>query len=125
MASNKGYSTLTIIFYSFLLIAICLAPFTQWGLFTTFLNSLPINGLLFAIGHSIVVCISPYFLFSAALSKIDSGTASILNSGAEPLSATIFGALFFAEYPSFLNLIGIVITLIALSVLIKVSEESN
>ena len=42
MASNKCYSTLTIIFYSFLLIAICLAPFTQWGLFATFLNSLPI-----------------------------------------------------------------------------------
>lgn len=125
LASNKGYSTFTIIFYSFLFISIVLAPFTQWGLFATFLTSNPIDNSVLAIAHSVLSCVLPYFLFSAALSKIENGLASIINSGAEPISATIFGALLFAEIPSVLNIIGIIITLVALSLLIKAGQETE
>lgn len=125
LASNKGYSTFTIIFYSFFFISIVLAPFTQWNLFANFLASNPIDNSVLAIVHSLLACVLPYFLFSAALSKIENGLASIINSGAEPIAATVFGALLFAEIPSVLNILGIIITLVALSLLIKAGQETN
>lgn len=125
LASNKGYSTFTIIFYSFLLISICLVPFTQWGLFATFLTTNPLWNFPFATVHSVFTSILPYFLFSIALTKMGNGKVTILCSGAEPTSATIFGALIFAEYPSILNLIGIVITIIAISLLSTSNDSSN
>lgn len=117
LATNKGYSTSTIIFYSFLLNSIVLTPFTSWDLFTNFLISNPQTNIIFAVAHSIFTSILPYFLFSFALEYIDNGPATILCSGAEPTFATIWGALLFSEYPSILNLIGIIITIIALSIL--------
>ena len=125
MASNKGYSTFTIIFYSFLMISIALAPFTQWDLFATFLTTNSHLSIPFAILHSVFTSILPYLLFSLALTKTENGIATILCSGAEPTSATIFGALIFAEIPSVLNLIGIFITIFALSMLIKLSDDLN
>ena len=53
---------------------------------------------------------------------MDNGKATILYGGAEPISATIFGALLFSEYPSILNLIGIIHTIIALSILVSSNE---
>ena len=124
LASNKNYSTTTIIFYSFLLNSIILTPFTNWDLFTNFLISNPQTNILIALSHSIFTSILPYFLFSFALEYIDNGQATILCSGAEPTSATLWGALLFSEYPSFLNLIGIFITIIALSLLTYSSDKT-
>lgn len=122
LASNKGYSTFTIIFYSFLIISISLAPFTQWDVFALFLVSNPTFDIPFALLHSIFTSIVPYLFFSIALTKMDNGFATLLCSGSEPTSATIFGALIFAEYPSILNLVGIVITIIAMSMLIRLDS---
>ena len=124
LATNKGYSTLTIIFYSFLLNSIVLTPFTDWNLFTNFLISNPQTNILVIFAHSIFTSILPYFLFSFALEYIDNGLATMLCSGAEPTSATLWGALLFSEYPSILNLIGIIITIIALSLLTYYSNET-
>ena len=77
----------------------------------------------FAIANALFVGVLPYILFSISLSNIDNGLATILCSGGEPISATIFGALIYSEYPTFLNLVGIAITLIALSFLINSSES--
>ena len=123
LATNKGYSSFTIIFYSFLLNSIVLIPFTNWNLFADFLMSNPQTNILIALAHSIFTSILPYFLFSYALEYIDNGQATMLCSGAEPTSATIWGALLFLEYPSILNLIGIIITIIALSLLTYYSNK--
>ncbi|MCQ2977754.1 MAG: DMT family transporter [archaeon] len=122
LASNKGYSTFTIIFYTFLIIAICLAPFTDWNTFGSFLVTNPGPHTLFAILHSVFTSILPYFLFSVALTNIDNGKATILCSSAEPISATIFGALIYLEIPSSLNILGIIISLIGLALLTKSNE---
>lgn len=121
-ASNKGYSTFTIVFYSFIMLMICLAPFTQWRLFGSYLMADPLPNFTFATLHSVITSVLPYFLFSYALTNMDSGKATILCSGAEPCSATIWGALFFAEFPSLLNLIGIVIAIAAVSVLSTLND---
>lgn len=123
LATNKGYSTYTTIFYSFLFITIAVAPLTDWGLFQTFITSNPTYSIPFSLLHSITTSICPYILFTVALKYIENGKASIICGGAEPLSATIFGALLFSEIPTVLNIIGIIITIIALSVLIGSSEN--
>lgn len=49
--------------------------------------------------YAIITIVLPYFLFNYALKYMDNGEATILYGGAEPIAATIFGALIFAEYP--------------------------
>ena len=124
LAVNKGYSTTTIIFYSFLLDTIVLTPFTDWNLFANFLVSNPQTDISIALLHSLVTSIVPYFLFSFALKYVDNGEATILSDGTEPIFATVWGALIYAEYPSMLNLIGMCITITALSVFTHFSSET-
>ena len=123
IAANKGYSSSTITFYSFLVISIFVIPFVDWGIFATFLTTDMTYHVPFAIANSLFVGVLPYILFSLALANVDNGLATILCSGGEPISATVFGALFYMEYPTFLNIVGIFLTLIALSVLINSSQS--
>ena len=48
---------------------------------------------------------------------MENGKVSILAGGGEPMAAVLFGVLFFMEIPSALNLAGLVITVVALSLL--------
>ena len=125
IASNRGYSSFTITFYSFLIISIAIIPFADWGIFAEYLTTNSSFNVPFAIANALFVGVLPYILFNISLSHIDNGLATILCSGGEPLSATIFGVLLYSEYPTFLNFIGIIITLIALSVLINSNDEDN
>ena len=125
IASNRGYSSFTITFYSFLIISIAIIPFADWGIFAEYLTTNSSFNVPFAIANALFVGVLPYILFNISLSHIDNGLATILCSGGEPLSATVFGALIYSEYPTFLNLIGIFITLIALSVLINSSDDNG
>ena len=124
LAINKNYSTTTIMFYSFLLDSIVLTPFTDWNLFANFLISNPQTDISIALLHSVITSILPYFLFSFSLEYIDNGEATILSDGTEPIFATLWGALIFSEYPSMLNLIGMCITITALSVFTYFSNET-
>ena len=125
IATEKGYPTFTTIFYSFLLISIALIPITDWGCFASFISSNPGYSIPFAFLHSLTTSIMPYVLFTLSLQYIENGQASIICGGAEPLSATCFGFLMFNETPTLLNLIGIIITIIALSILIASNESSE
>lgn len=124
-ATEKGYSTYTTIFYSFLFISIVLIPLTDWNSFANFLVSNPVYTVPFALIHSLTTSVCPYLLFTIALRTIDAGKATILCGGAEPMSATVFGLLIFSETPTVLNLIGIVITIIALSILVAANESED
>ncbi len=122
IAFDKKYSTFTIMFYSFLLCSIFLAPISQWDLFGTFIKTNITYSTIFLFVYAVFTVIVPYFFFSFALKYMDNGEATILYGGSEPIAATILGALIFAEYPSILNLIGIIITIIALSLLVKSTD---
>lgn len=117
IATNKGYSTFTTLFYSFLLINIFLLLPTDWSMFESFIISNPVNNSVFALLHSLFTSILPYLLFTLSLKYIENGKASILCSGAEPLSASMFGLIVFSESLSYLNIIGIFITIFAISLL--------
>lgn len=117
IATNKGYHTFTILFYSLLFITIVLLPFTDWTMFGTFIKTAPVSNTVFALCHSACTSILPYAFYSIALLHMENGKVSILAGGGEPMAAVIFGALFFSEIPTILNLVGLAVTIIALSLL--------
>ena len=117
IAANRGYSTYTILFYSLLLCTVALLPVTNWGVFISFIEAAPLKNTLFAVAHSTCTSILPYLFYSIALLYMENGKVSILAGGGEPIAAVVFGVLFFSEIPTILILIGLVITIIALSFL--------
>ena len=117
IAANRGYSTYTILFYSLLLCTVALLPVTNWRVFISFIEAAPLKNTLFAVAHSTCTSILPYLFYSIALLYMENGKVSILAGGGEPIAAVVFGVLFFSEIPTILILIGLVITIIALSFL--------
>ncbi len=115
-ATDRGYSALTITFYSFLLVGICLIPFTDWDTIVVFELSAPVKSTIFLILHSLTASVLPYALFTAALKYMDAGKASILGC-VEPIAATVFGAIIYAEYPSPMGFIGMLLAIAAVTVL--------
>lgn len=117
IAANREYSTYTILFYSLLLCSIVLFPVTDWKIFISFIEDAPLQNTVFAVAHSACTSILPYLFYSIALLYMENGKVSILAGGGEPIAAVVFGVLFFSEIPTVLILIGLVITIIALSFL--------
>ena len=123
IAMDKGYQAFTITFYSLLTLEIVLLPFTDWHILKDFVMASPVNNSIFMLLHSLFTSVLPYVLYTVALIYIEAGKTSILASGGEPISAMIFGMLFFSETPTILSVIGLVLTIIALSLLCMPSKN--
>lgn len=121
MASKKSMEqenhTYTILIYSIIFISIALTPFTDFGQISSFISLNPTLTILFLIMHSTFSFALPYILSTLSLNYIDSGTSSILLSGAEPFAALVFGLMFYGEVPSMLMFCGFTITVIAMMML--------
>ncbi|MDR3355246.1 MAG: DMT family transporter [Synergistaceae bacterium] len=123
IAMGKGYQVFTITFYSLLTVSIVLSPLTDWHILGDFIMAAPIGHSIFMALHSLCTSILPYVLYTAALSHVETGKASILAAGGEPIAAMIFGVLFFSEIPTFLSLSGLALTIIALSLLCMPTKQ--
>ena len=121
-ALQKGYHSLTITLYAFIFISIIIAPFTNWGLIINLVKNDPINISVFMIMHSVLVLIMPYVFYTISFSFMDVGKASILAS-CEPIASTIFGIIFFNEIPNIPSIIGIALTVTALTLLSMPSKK--
>ena len=123
IAMGKGYEALTITFYSLLTLEIILLPFTDWNILKDFIVSAPVNNSIFMLLHSVFTSVLPYVLYTVSLSYIEAGKTSILAAGGEPISAMLLGMLFFSEVPTILSLIGLILTIVALSLLCMPSKN--
>ncbi|KEJ92029.1 DMT family transporter [Synergistes jonesii] len=123
-ATEKGYHTFTIIFYSFLLISIVLAPLTNWGQIKDYAAAAPARHCLFLLLFSLCTSVLPYILFTFALKHGESGKCSILAAGGEPIAASVFGMLIFHELPTFFMLLGLAVTIVALAFLCMSQKEN-
>ena len=117
LATDKGYHTYTVIFYTLIFAVIVMLPFVDYDVFTGYIADAPLEHTLFLIAHSLCLSVLPYILITAGMLYADAGMVSILASGSEPVAATIFGAIFFDEIPTILMIAGIVITIAALTFL--------
>lgn len=118
IAMEKGYHALTMTFYSMLILAIVLLPFADWKLVGEYVMVSPANNIIFILMHSLCTAVLPYLLYNLALSNVDASLASILVAGAEPSAVMIFGIIFFAEMPSVVSILGLVVTIVALTILV-------
>ena len=119
IAMQRQYNVFTITFYSMLVMAIVLLPLTDWDITATYVAAAPVKNTLFMIAHALCCIILPYVLFTWSLNYVDAGKAAILAAGGEPSAAMLFGIIFFNEIPSILGIIGLIITIIAISILCK------
>lgn len=116
LATDRGYGALTITFYSFLMVTICMIPATDFEVMASFVSVDPLGSWTFLIAHSLCVSVLSYALYTAALKYMDTGKAAILGC-VEPVAATVFGAIFYAELPGPTALLGLALAVVALTVL--------
>lgn len=119
IAMQKGYNVFTITFYSMLVMTVVLLPLTDWDMTAVYVSAAPVKNSLFMIVHALCAIILPYVLFTWSLHYVDAGKAAILAAGGEPSAAMLVGIIFFNEIPSILGIIGLIITIIAISILCK------
>lgn len=105
-AFQRGYSPLTVTFYTFLFSVIALAFLCEPWQIPSLIATPGIAGWLLALG--VVTCLIPYLLYTKGLEGVENGTASILAT-IEMVVATLVSALFFHEPFGWANLIGIVL----------------
>ena len=116
-ATDKGYHSYTVIFYSVVLISIVLFPIADLSVVGAYILDEPLENVLFLCMHSLCTSVLPYIFITMALIHVEAGKISILASGGEPIAAVVFGILFYAEIPTALMLVGILLTIVALSLL--------
>lgn len=117
-AIEKGYSSLTITFYTFLIATFGALPFIN-------INKLAINGftylngiidvkmILFAFAFGLITTVLPYISYTAGLKNLENSTASIIAS-IEPVVATLIGIIIYSEGLSISSLAGIILVLVGI-----------
>lgn len=118
---RRGSDPTATTFYSFsfaAVISLFIVPPTE--LFGCVADNLPMSVPMLIL-FGITTCVAPYFLYTFALRDLSAGTASSLGI-IEPMSATLFSAVFLSEIPSIFSWIGIVLILGAV-VLLGVAEK--
>ena len=118
-ATDRNYHSYTVIFYSVVLISIALLPFADLHAAGGFVTAAPMKNVLFLCLHSLCTSVLPYIFITMALTHVEAGKVSILASGVEPAAAALFGILFYDEIPTLLILMGILLTIAALTLLCR------
>ncbi len=125
LAMDRGYQVFTITFYSMLTITIVLLPLTDFHILGDFLTSEPIENSIFMLLHSAFTSVLPYVLYTVALTQVETGIASILASGGEPIAAMLFGLAFFSEIPTLLSFTGLLVVVAALALILKQPKQKK
>lgn len=120
---EKGYNVFTITFYSLLINTVVLLPFTNINTVGAYISEAPMGNLVFLFLHSVCTSVLPYVLYTIALTFIETGKASILAAGGEPVAAMLFGLLFFSEKPTVVSVIGLAVTITALALLCRTPKK--
>lgn len=122
---KKGTHTHTLLFYTIILMTAILIPFTKFKQITTFINMDISANTMFLIFNALFTFILPYVLLTIAINYVDLGSIAIFTAGAEPLAALYFGITLYDETPTLLIVIGIIITIIAITILSKNEYETD
>lgn len=108
-AIQRGYHSLTITFYTFLLSGVACLFFIKPQHLMTAVQETPVV-IPLMIGFAFVGSVLPYILYTLGLTGMESGRASIIAS-VEPVVATIIGFIIFHESLTFLGILGVILVL--------------
>ena len=124
LALRQGTNASTVTLYTFLFMALAAVVSSQPAQIVTHAAGAPIKVLLWSLGLGIVTSVLPYFLYALALRVLPAGTASAL-SIVEPMSATLISVLLFREKLNLYSCIGILLILLAVSLLSFADEAEQ
>lgn len=113
-ALNRGYSNLTLNFYSCLLAVIGATVIDGTGYFAIITSSA--GNLGFSALTGCVTCFLPYLLYTHGLEGLENGQASIMAS-VEPVVATIVGIVIYSEPLTVMSAAGVILVLSAIVLL--------
>lgn len=125
VSADKGYSTLTICLYSSLFATIVLAPFTDWQTLGSYMASDVWGSSLFLVMQSVFTSLLPSVAYILGMKYVETSRAAILEGGSEPLTAMATGIIVYSEIPTAAGLAGMVITIIALTLLSCDSDSTR
>ena len=126
-AINRGYGTLTITTYTFIIAAVGAAFFMRPSQIAAAAQACGSAGKFagMLILMAIVVSLFPYIVYTAGLSRTTPGKASIIAS-IEPVMATVVGAVVFHEIPNVYGIIGIILVVSAIVLLnLRLAERKK
>ena len=122
-ALGKGYSSLTITFYTFLIAVIASCFLTDMGNVTRVAASSAGN-LCFCLAFGVLCTVAPYLTYTLGLQYVENGKASIIAS-IEPVTATFLGAVLFHEKLTVSGVCGVVLVLAALALCNEKDSETK
>ena len=111
-ALQKGYHTLTIIFYTFLIAAITTFFMADIGQVVKVATG-SVTIFLFCIALGVLCTVIPYLTYTLGLQYVENSKASILAS-IEPVTATLLGVFIFREKLTVTGILGMVLVLAAM-----------
>lgn len=111
-AINKGYHTLTITFYTFLLAALGSFFMADTGQIAEILIQRK-EALFLSVGMGLIVTVLPYLTYTLGLLHVENSKASIIAS-IEPVMATFIGMITFHEKITLTGILGMVLVIAAL-----------
>lgn len=115
-ALNRGYGSITISFYTFLICGVACLPFSNVsGLPVLFGN---VRNVFCALGIGIICCVLPYMLYTKGLQKVENSKASVIVA-VEPVVASVIGIAVYHENLTALKILGIILVLSAVVICSK------
>lgn len=122
-ALNKGYSSLTISMYTFIIGGISALFVTDIKGGVSLMMNVPYSPLMF-VAFAVINCFLPYVFYTAALTSVESSKASIFAS-VEPVMATVISLVVFKEKTDFFGILGIVLVLLSVIFLNMPEKKSK
>lgn len=114
-AIDRGYSSWTITFYTFVFCSLGCAPLTGWRLIAGTLAAQP-RLIAWALAMALLTGFLAYILYTKGLEGMPSSRASILAS-VEPVTSAVIGTIVFHEPLSLAAVCGILLVLGGIAVL--------
>lgn len=112
-AMDRGYQTMTITLYTFLFATIGVIPFTSPRHMAGVLAGAGAWVLIKAFCLILFVTVAPYLCYTAGLSRMEPGRASVIAS-IEPVVATVIGTLVYKEPLYWYSYVGILLVLFSI-----------
>ena len=114
IALNRGYHSLTITFYTFLVVGLCTLPLSDFNSLALIFSSS--HSTLMIIGMAFCSMIFPYIFYNMGLKTIKPSVASMVST-IEPVTAAILGWAIFGETLGVISILGIIVVLGAVCLL--------
>lgn len=114
-ALQRGYSSMTITFYTFLFATITTVFLVDVSSIINIVETHPRLGV-YGVFMILFVTLFPYLCYTKGLSGMENGTASVIAS-IEPVVATVLGIIIYKEEMTFANAFGMILVLVSIVIL--------